>query len=464
MQLLRRGRRSLLAQDSTQTVIGCGWSRNVAGTGENGTMSKKDFGARAVGVVADDSSATILHVDMDAFFVEVELLERPDLRGKPVVVGGASGRGVVSSASYEARAFGVRSAMPIGRALQLCPHLEMLPGHMEKYRAASSVVMEVFREITPLVEPLSIDEAFLDVSGATKLFGPPTQIAKLIRARVLERTGLPCSVGVAATKFVAKLASGKSKPNGLLVIPEQDTIGFLHQLPVGAMWGVGDATEKRLASRGIHTVFELAHTPVPVLERVVGKANAGRLSQLAWGRDARGVQTERAEKSISHEQTFFDEVTSHAELEREVRAQADAVGTRLRKAGLVAGTVALKLRWSSFETITRQTRLARPTDTGLTIFKAASGLLDESHREGQAVRLIGVRADQLSEGGDGMMLTLWDEHHADEWDSAERTIDQAASKFGRDALRPASLLGRRERRDRSTGLSERPNRPSQGLD
>lgn len=427
-------------------------------------MSKKDFGARVVGEAADDSNATILHVDMDAFFVEVELLDRPELRGKPVVVGGSSGRGVVSSASYEARAMGVRSAMPIGRALQLCPQLEMLPGHMHKYRAASNVVMEVFREITPLVEPLSIDEAFLDVSGATRLFGSPTEIARMIRARVLERTGLPCSVGVAATKFVAKLASGKSKPNGLLVIPEQDTVAFLHQLPVGAMWGVGEATEKRLAGRGIHTVFELAHTPVPVLERVVGKANAGRLSELAWGRDTRSVHTERVEKSVSHEQTFFEEVTSHAELEREVRAQADAVGTRLRKAGLVAGTVALKLRWSSFETITRQTRLTRATNTGLTIFKAASELLDEAHREGQAVRLIGVRADHLAEGGEGMALTLWDEHHSDEWDTAERTIDEATTKFGSEALRPASLLGRRERRDRGTGLSERPNRPSQGLD
>lgn len=427
-------------------------------------MSKKDFGARVVGEAADDSNATILHVDMDAFFVEVELLDRPELRGKPVVVGGSSGRGVVSSASYEARAMGVRSAMPIGRALQLCPQLEMLPGHMHKYRAASNAVMEVFREITPLVEPLSIDEAFLDVSGATRLFGSPTEIARMIRARVLERTGLPCSVGVAATKFVAKLASGKSKPNGLLVIPEQDTVAFLHQLPVGAMWGVGEATEKRLAGRGIHTVFELAHTPVPVLERVVGKANAGRLSELAWGRDTRSVHTERVEKSVSHEQTFFEEVTSHAELEREVRAQADAVGTRLRKAGLVAGTVALKLRWSSFETITRQTRLTRATNTGLTIFKAASELLDEAHREGQAVRLIGVRADHLAEGGEGMALTLWDEHHSDEWDTAERTIDEATTKFGSEALRPASLLGRRERRDRGTGLSERPNRPSQGLD
>lgn len=401
---------------------------------------------------------------MDAFFVEVELLERPELRGRPLVVGGVGGRGVVSSASYEARAFGVRSAMPIGRALQLCPHLEMLPGSMHKYRAASHEVMRIFRDITPLVEPLSIDEAFLDVSGATRLFGTPREIARLIRRRVLERTGLPCSVGAAATKFVAKLASGKSKPNGLLVVPEDETVGFLHALPISAIWGVGEATEQRLRGRGIHTVFDLAHTPVDSLERAVGKANAARLSALAWGRDPRRVETERIEKSVSHEQTFDVDVTSHAELEREVRAQADAVGARLRKAGLAAGTVALKLRWASFQTITRQTRLPRSTNTGLTLFRAASGLLDEAHSDGQAVRLLGVRADHLSEDGEGMALTLWDEHHDDEWDAAERTIDRATSRFGKDALRPASLLGRRERRDGRDGLSERPNRPSQGID
>lgn len=426
-------------------------------------MTKKDLGARASGDAGDDGTATILHVDMDAFFVSVELLERPELRGEPVIVGGAGGRGVVSSASYEARAFGVRAAMPTARALQLCPSATVIPGRMEKYRAASAEVMRVFHDITPLVEPLSIDEAFLDVSGATGLFGPPGEIARRIRAEVLARTGLTCSVGAAATKFVAKLASGKCKPNGLLVIPADETIPFLHALPVGALWGVGATTEQKLRGRGIGTVFELAHTPPEVLERLVGRAMGQRLADLAWGRDVRQVEAERREKSISHEQTFGVDVASHAELEREVRAQADAVGARLRRAGLVAGTVALKLRWANFETVTRQVRLERPSDTGLTIFRAAAGLLDELHTEGRPVRLIGVRADQLREAGEATSLLLWDETGDEDWEQAERAVDEATAKFGLDAVRPASLLGRRERRDRSTGLSERPNRPSQGI-
>lgn len=435
----------------------------VGGTGENGGMSRKDLGARLVG--GDDASATILHVDMDAFFVAVELLDRPELVGEPVIVGGAGGRGVVASASYEARAFGVRSAMPMARALQLCPGATVIPGHMEKYRRASAEVMRVFADFTPLVEPLSIDEAFLDVSGATRLFGSPAEIARRIRAEVHARTGLTCSVGAASTKFVAKLASGKCKPNGMLVIPEAETVPFLHALPVGALWGVGESTEAKLRSRGISTVFELAHTPRPALERMVGRAMAERLADLAWGRDAREVVVERREKSVSHEQTFDVDVVSHAELEREVRAQADAVAVRLRRAGLVAGTVAVKLRWASFETVTRQERLERPSSTGIVLFRAASRLLDAMHADGRPVRLIGVRADHLAPEGSATAVTLWDEEGgADDWEAAERAIDSAAAKFGRDALRPASLLGRHERRDRATGLSERPNRPSQGLD
>ena len=401
---------------------------------------------------------------MDAFFVSVELLDRPDLVGRPVVVGGAGGRGVVASASYEARAFGVRSAMPMARALQLCPQAVVLPGRMAEYRRASAAVMGVLAEFTPLVEPLSIDEAFLDVSGATKLFGTPAQIARRIRAEVHARTGLTCSVGAASTKFVAKLASGKCKPNGLLVVPEADTVPFLHALPVGALWGVGERTERRLRSRGISTVHELAHTPAHVLERLLGPAMAQRLADLAWGRDERSVVVERPEKSVSHEQTFDVDVVSHAVLEREVRAQADAVAVRLRRAGLVAGTVAVKLRWASFETVTRQERLERPTSTGLVLFRAAARLLDALHQEGRAVRLIGVRADGLSLAGEATALTLWDDTGDDDWDAAEQAVDSATARFGRDALRPASLLGRGERRDRGAGLSERPNRPAQGLD
>lgn len=425
-------------------------------------MTRKDSGTRRTGTPGaggDDASATILHVDMDAFFVAVELLDRPDLRGKPVIVGGATGRGVVSSASYEARRFGVRSAMPMAQALQRCPQAVVLDGHMSKYRDASERVMAVFRDLTPFVEPLSIDEAFLDVAGARKLFGSPTEIARLVRRRVHAETGLTCSVGAAASKFVAKLASSSCKPDGLLVIPAVETVPFLHSLPIGALWGVGEATENALRARGIDSVFELAHTPVDALVRIVGRASGERLHDLAWGRDERRVETQRREKSISHEQTFGVDEPSHAALEREVRAQSDAVAQRLRRAGLVARTVSIKLRWSDFTTLQRSRMLGEPTDTGRTIFRVARDLLDEAHPEGRPVRLIGVRAGELVEAGDATGATLWDEHHDDDWEAAERAVDAATARFGRDAVRPASLLGRRERRDGREGLTERPNAP-----
>lgn len=423
-------------------------------------MSRKPLGERDTGRANDDRSATILHADMDAFFVSVELLERPELAGTPVIVGGTGGRGVVSSASYEARALGVHAAMPMSRALQLAPTATVIPGHMRKYREASARVMAIFRDFTPLVEPLSIDEAFLDISGAMRLFGSPAQIGQEIRTRIAGELGLPCSIGAASTKFVAKLASGKSKPNGLLVIPHDDTVPFLHSLPVGAIWGVGATTERKLHSRGIHTVFDLAHTPIAALERMVGAHLATHLHELSWGRDPRPVSTERQEKSVSHEQTFNADIGDHDTLLLELRAQADAVAARLRKAGLVAGTVAIKVRWSSFETLTRQVRLERPTNTGLTLYRAAAEMFAEVHPPSRPVRLIGLRADSLMPAETATSLTLWDDEHRDEWDAAEQAMDAATAKFGRGVLRPASLLGRGERRDGGTGLSDQATRDS----
>jgi len=423
-------------------------------------MTRKDMGERLTGGDdARDASAPILHVDMDAFFVAVELLERPDLVGKPVIVGGsAEGRGVVSSASYEARRYGVRSAIAVSEALRLCPTAVVLPGSHGKYREASQRVMAIFRDITPLVEPLSIDEAFLDVSGARRLFGTPGEIARLIRARVEAETGLTCSVGAASTKFVAKLASGKCKPDGMLVVPHEETIPFLHALPVGALWGVGKATEEALKRRGIASVFELAHTPKPVLERIVGRSHGAHLHDLAWGRDPRPVETLRREKSIGHEQTFEYDLREEGDVEREVRAQADAVAVRLRRAGLVARTISIKLRWGDFTTITRSRTVAPATDTGRTIFLTARELLREAYDPSRGVRLIGVRAEQLVEAELATQATLWSDDSADEWDAAERAVDEATAKFGRFAVRPASLLGRGERRDGTQGLTERPVR------
>lgn len=432
-------------------------ARNVGARAHNEWVSGKDLGARQVGWNEDDRSATILHVDMDAFFVSVELLERPELRGEPVIVGGTGGRGVVSSASYEARAFGVRSAMPMSEARRWCPQAVVLPGQMSKYREQSRRVMALFHEFTPLVEPLSIDEAFLDVSGAMRLFGPPASIARQVRERVLAETGLSCSVGGGASKFVAKLASGKCKPSGTLIISEQETIPFLHTLPVTALWGVGQATAEKLRGRGISTVRELANTSKETLVRALGRAQGERLHDLAWGRDPRRVETQRQEKSVSHEQTFTPDLTGVEELERELRAQSDAVARRLRAAGLEARGVTLKLRWPDFTTITRSRTLSEATDTGHRLFREVRELLREANPQGRAIRLIGVRADHLHEAGSGAVeLPLWDETQDDEWREAERTVDRALAKFGTNVIRPASLLGRGERRDGTTGLSDRP--------
>lgn len=419
-------------------------------------MTRKETGERRTGADPLDVSACILHVDMDAFFVSVELLDRPELKGEPVIVGGNGTRGVVSSASYEARRFGVRSAMPVAQALRLCPNAIVIPGQMRKYREASAQVMRVFSSITPLVEPLSIDEAFLDVSGARALFGTPAEIAALIRRRVHDETGLTCSVGGGSTKFIAKLASGACKPNGMLIIPEAQTLEFLHGMPVSALWGVGEATHAKLRSRGISTVADLAHTPVESLVRLLGKASGTRLHELAWGIDERQVQTERLEKSISHEQTFSADLAGLDELEVEVRAQADAVAARLRRAGLVAQTVGLKLRWPDFTTLTRSRTLPEATDVGYRIYQEVRALLEEVNPSGRPVRLIGVRAEQLRPADDAVQLTLWDEQSDEHWNQAERTVDAAEAKFGRGVIRPASLLGRGERREGGEGITERP--------
>jgi DNA polymerase-4 len=389
----------------------------------------------------DDSEAAILHVDMDAFFASVELLERPDARGKPAIVGHVGGRGVVTSATYEARRYGVRSAMPMSQALRLCPNAIILTPHYERYTRYSAAVMDIFHEVTPLVEPLSIDEAFLDVSGARRLLGSPRRIAELIRSRVFEETGLTCSVGVAATKFMAKLASGRAKPDGLLVIPRAETLAFLRPLPVGALWGVGASTQASLERMGLLTVADLADAPLHVLQKAVGDAGGRRLHDLANGRDARRIVTESREKSIGHENTFGVDVGNLDTLRREFLRLSGRVGERLREHELVARTVAIKVRFSDFRTITRSRTLAEPTNVGRRLFEEAwdvFGALGLDVRQ-TPLRLIGVRAEQLLDAG-GDALALWDPD--EEWREAERTLDAVSARFGRGAIGPASLVRR----------------------
>lgn len=282
---------------------------------------------------ADDSGSPILHVDMDAFFAAVEVRRRPELRGRPVVVGGVGPRGVVSSASYEARQYGVRSAMPTSQARARCPHAVYLPPDSTAYTVASRAVMQIFRDVTPLVEPLSLDEAFLDVTGARRLFGSPATIARLIRRRVADEQALTCSVGVAPSKFVAKLGSTRAKPDGLLVVPPGQVLDFLHPLPVDALWGVGERAAEALRRLGLTTVGDLAEAPVSMLRRAVGAASATHLHELAWGRDPRRVSSEHVDKSIGAEVTFDVDVADPQEIRRTLLALSAKVGVRLRAPG-----------------------------------------------------------------------------------------------------------------------------------
>ncbi|MEL7209839.1 MAG: DNA polymerase IV, partial [Actinomycetota bacterium] len=346
----------------------------------------------------------ILHVDMDAFFVSVELLERPELRGRPVVVGGTGGRGVVASASYEARAHGVHSAQPTAQARRRCPDAVFLSGRHDRYAEVSRRIMAVFGRFTPLVEPLSLDEAFLDVRGARRLFGSGPRIASRIREAVSEEEGLSCSVGVASTKFVAKLASEEAKPvahpqgpipgPGVFVVEPGRELDFLHPLPVRSLWGVGPRTHQKLERLAVRTVGDLAALPLDVLRRSVGDAAGRHLHALAHGEDERAVVPGQRAKSIGHEETFAADLTERHDLDRELVRLADGVAMRLRSAGMAARTIVLKVRFGDFTTITRSTTLADPVDSGRSIWTEARALLDRVDPT-QGVRLLGISGTGL---------------------------------------------------------------------
>jgi DNA polymerase-4 len=416
-------------------------STDVIGLGDNRRMGRGDGTGRIVSPEgADDTGTRILHVDMDAFYASVEVLDDPSLRGKPLIVGGVDGRGVVASASYEARRFGVRAAMSVAHALRLCPAAVVVAPHFDRYGALSRHIMAIFHEITPLVEPLSIDEAFLDVGGARRLWGTPGRIARDLRVRVQEETGLTCSVGVASTKHVAKIASTLSKPDGLLIVAAPETAAFLAQRPVRVLWGVGPKAAEALESRGIRHVADILSTPRSVLDRALGEATGERIWELAHGRDPREVQTERIEKSVGHEETFLEDVTDPVVLRTELRRLADRVGSRLRAAGWDAGTIALKLRYADFTTVSRSVTLSEATNVGKRIGDVAIDLLAQLPLH-QAVRLVGVRAERLRSVGDGGMIPLWDDDAP--WRAVDEALDDARARFGRGAVTRASTLGAR---------------------
>ncbi|MEY2591767.1 MAG: polymerase [Acidimicrobiaceae bacterium] len=391
---------------------------------------------------------TILHVDMDAFFVSVELLRRPELRGQPVVVGGTGNRGVVAAASYEARHFGIHSAMPSTRARRLCPHAVFLPGDHSHYGEVSRRVMEVFSAYTPLVEPISLDEAFLDVSGARRLHGTGAEIGEAIRGRVLAEEGLTCSVGVAPNKFLAKLASEAAKPRagrsgpvaglGVKVVEPGEELAFLLPLPVQALWGVGPKTLEKLVARGIRSVGDLADVAESDAATLLGDANGRHLWRLANAIDDRPVVPEQRPKSIGHEETFAKDHRQLDTLRREAVRMADAVAGRLRHHGLVGRTVSVKVRFHDFRTITRAVTLPSPVDAGPTIARAAKELLDHIDPS-TGVRLLGVSVTGLSE--DAGVQLRFDDIDTPDWDDASRAIDDIRRRFGDDAIVPATLRG-----------------------
>jgi DNA polymerase-4 len=381
----------------------------------------------------------VLHVDMDAFYAMVELRDRPELRGKPVIVGGGGSRGVVLSATYEARAFGVTSAMPMSRARRLCPQAIVISPQHGRYSEVSAGVMEVFRSITPLVEPLSLDEAFLDVRGAARRFGGARLIGEYIRATVEDEQGITCSVGVAPTKFLAKLASAHCKPDGLLVVPASDVVGFLHPLPVSALWGVGEKTEEVLLKLGLKTVGDLALTPLKTLQRALGPAMGAHLSALAWGRDERVVTPSEPEKSIGAEETFPVDVDNPDVVRRELLRLSERTAARLRAAGQVGRCVSIKVRFADFTTITRSKTLRESTDVGRVVYETALGLYEALGLERARLRLVGVRVEQLVDADRAPRQLLLGERETG-WREAEQAVDRAALRFGAGAVRPAALV------------------------
>lgn len=385
------------------------------------------------------TEAHILHVDMDAFFASVEVARRPELAGKPVIVGHDGGRGVVLSATYEARAMGVHSAMPMARARRAAPRAVIVEPDHEQYIHVSHAVMAIFRSISPLVEPLSVDEAFLDVSGSRRLLGNPVAIAEHIRARVHDEQGITCSVGVATTKFVAKLASTQAKPDGLLVVPEEKTIAFLHPLPVGALWGVGQKTEEVLTRLGLNTVGDVAATPLSTLTRALGDSLGQHLHQLSWGKDERKVIAHDAEKSIGAEETFGRDIDDPDLIRAELLRLSEKVARRMRAHQVLGRTVSLKLRFPDFQTITRAKTLSEPTDVAREIYLTVSALFDAARLQRTRVRLVGVRMEGLVPAEQATEQLAFDSAERD-WREAERAADRAVAKFGYDAIRPARLV------------------------
>ena len=399
------------------------------------------------------TSTPILHVDMDAFYASVATRDRPDLQDVPVIVGGGY-RGVILSCNYHARAFGVRSGMPSTRARRLCPHAVSVSADYDTFSTVSSAVMETFRRVTPLVEVVSLDEAFLDVRGSTRRLGDPVEIAERLRATIHDEQGINCSVGVATSVSVAKLASRRAKPDGVVVVPPESITSFLHPLDVGELYGVGEKTQAMLHRLGLMSVGDVAHTPLRTLQRAVGDGLGSHLHELAWGTDRRDITPGRVsagfghsgqggdpDKSMGAQETFGRDIDDREVVLREVLKLTAKVASRMRVAGVAGRTVSLTVRFADFTTITRARTMRESTDVTQEIYRTAVALYDALGLQRARLRLVGVRVEGLvPRGSVHRQLVLGERERG--WSDADRAVDRASRRFGGAAVQPASLLQR----------------------
>jgi DNA polymerase IV len=385
-----------------------------------------------------EAESVILHVDMDAFYASVAELDHPEYKGRALVVG-AGARGVVLSANYEARKFGIRAAMPVGRAQRMAPHAIFIAPEHHRYSEISARVMEIFHTFTPLVEPISLDEAFLDVTGSQKLFGAGREIAAQIRSRVEQEEGITCSVGIAQSKFIAKLASQHCKPNGLLEIKSDRILEFLHPLPVRAIWGVGPKTAESLERLGLHTVSDIAHTPRSTLIRALGEATGASLYELSWGRDYRDVVPDEPEKSIGSEETFSEDLDNPEEILREFLRMTEKATARLRERSLFAKTVSIKIKFADFSSLTRSKTLPIAIDSTHETYEIVKSLYRALNNSGARIRLVGVSLSNLQDAAP-VQLELGARERG--WRDADTAIDRATARFGRASVRPGRLIKR----------------------
>ena len=385
-----------------------------------------------------EKELTILHVDMDAFYASVAERDDPTLKGKAVVVG-MGARGVVSSANYAARKLGVRSAMPLGQARRLAPRAIFVPVNMERNAEVSSHIMEIFQAFTPLVEPISLDEAFLDVTGSRRLHGSGREIGAKIRARIESEEGITCSVGIAGSKFIAKLASTYAKPNGMLEIHSDRILEFLHPLPVNAMWGVGPKTHEELQKIGLRTIGDIAKTPRATLIRALGQSAGETLYELSWGRDYRSVTLDEPDKSIGAEETFLIDLDNHDEILKELLRMVEKSSQRLRDAGLVSKTISMKIRFADFTTISRSKTVPLPISGVQECYEVVRALYTALGLDRARIRLVGVSLENLSEGSGSPQQLLLGEREKG-WREATQAMDAATRRFGRGSVRPARLV------------------------